>query len=202
MNLKCDVDFLYEIGTLRFIPRSWIQFLHADFANVAEHTLRVLWIALLIAKYEGGDMGKIAKMALVHDMTESRAMDVHYVTRLYVDRKEDKALEDMLEGVAFADEIKTLWHEYETRESLEAKIVKDADNLDVDMELQEQYARGHTLRDHFLPMRKNAVYAQKLFTQTAKKMFEQIYASHPHDWHVHGVNRMSQGDWKLPGAAS
>lgn len=198
MTMKREVDFLYEIGTLRFIPRAWIQFLNADFANLAEHTLRVTWIALMIAKYEGGDTGKIAKMALVHDITESRASDVHYVTRLYVERKEEKALEDMLDGVAFADEFKALWNEYEVRESLEAKIVKDADNLEVDLELQEQYARGFKLRDDFYPMRKNAVYAHKLYTETAKKVFEQIYETNPHDWHVKGANRMSQGDWKLP----
>ena len=51
MNKK-DADFLFEIGTLRFIQRTWKQFINPDFANLAEHTLRMTWIAIVIAKNE------------------------------------------------------------------------------------------------------------------------------------------------------
>jgi len=49
--------------------RSWNQFFDKDLANVTEHTYRVIWIALTLAKREGvEDTGKILKMALVHDL--------------------------------------------------------------------------------------------------------------------------------------
>jgi len=47
--MKRDVEFLFEVGTLRLIDRTWRQFGGANFANVAEHTFRVMWIAALIA---------------------------------------------------------------------------------------------------------------------------------------------------------
>lgn len=50
--MQKDIDFLFEIGSLRSIARTWNEFLGKDVANVAEHTIRVAWIALTLAKYE------------------------------------------------------------------------------------------------------------------------------------------------------
>lgn len=73
-SLQKDVSFLFEMGSIRFIDRMWRRFLRDDFANLAEHHFRMFWIAMVIATHEGGvDTGKIAKMVLVHDISESRA---------------------------------------------------------------------------------------------------------------------------------
>jgi hypothetical protein len=46
--------------------------------------VRVAWIALLLARYEGvGDPGVIVQMALVHDIAETRTSDFSYVQWLY-----------------------------------------------------------------------------------------------------------------------
>ena len=183
---KRDIEFLYEVGCLRFIPRAWRQFLLPNTANLAEHTLRVMWTAATIAKYEKADTGKVIKMALVHDASESRTGDAHYVSRVYTKRDEEAAIRDTLQGTALSGEFFNLWEEYEKRESIEAKIVKDADNLDVDFELQEQAARGVKLRDNW--NRKEFIYHQ-LYTETAKKIFEMIYTSNPDDWHTKAKNQ-------------
>lgn len=196
MSLVRDVEFLYEIGCLRHVQRQWRQFLNADFANLSEHTLRVIWIALTIAKHEKNvDTSKVMKMALVHDLSESRSVDVHYISRQYAERRESQALAATLDSTAVAEEFLALWHEYEKRECIEAKIVKDADNLEVDFELQEQSARGITLKDKWASMRKH-VAETKLFTKTAKKIWEQLYQTDPHDWHNNASNRFTTGDWQ------
>lgn len=177
---KRDVEFLYEVGCLRFIPRMWRQF-NPHFANLAEHMLRVIWIGIIIAKYEKADTGKVVKMALVHDLGESRTGDAHFLAKLYTTRDEDKAVNDILEDTALKGEFLELWREYEKRDSIESKIVKDADNLDVDFELQEQAIKGVGLRDHWRKDREQGVYPN-LYTDTAKKMWEMIYASGPNDW--------------------
>ncbi|MFH1621012.1 MAG: HD domain-containing protein [Patescibacteria group bacterium] len=192
-----DIEFLYEIGTLRFIPRTWRQFLNIDFANLAEHTLRVIWTAVIIAKNEeGADLNKVIKMALVHDITESRTGDVHYLSRQYTERNEKSAINDILVDTGAEDEFRALWEEYEDRKSLEAKIVKDADNIDVDLELMEQKARGESLPEKWRPMREQAV-ATRLYTESAKKIFQLLHEIHPHDWHINAPgNRFKSGDWK------
>ena len=68
-----DIDFLFELGTLRNTQRAWRQHLGVDCASVLEHTIRVAWLALILARREGiKDEEKVLKMALVHDVGEAR----------------------------------------------------------------------------------------------------------------------------------
>jgi putative hydrolase of HD superfamily len=197
-DLTPDVDFLFEMGSIRFMERMWRRFLHDDFANLAEHHFRTFWIAMVIASREGGvDTGKIAKMVLMHDIAESRTGDVDYLARQYVVRNEELGIKDMLTDTSLEKEFLALWEEYEKRESLEAKIAKDADNLDVDFELAEQAAKGSQLQKDW---RENREYVarEKLYTETAKQLFDQLSRANPHDWHLKGRNRRNSGDWQNP----
>lgn len=194
-NLRADINFLLEIGNLRLIPRMGNRFLKGLDSNLAEHHFRAFWIAMLIAGREGGDTGKIAKMVLVHDIPESRTGDVDYLSRQYVERNEKLALHDMLAGLPLKEEFEKLWQEYEAHETLEAKIAKDADNLDVDFDLFEQAAMGNALRGHWQEARR-FIAKEKFYTQTAKDMFAQLENANPHEWHLNGRNRLSEGDWK------
>lgn len=195
-TLENDVNFLFEMGNIRLIDRMWRRFHTTDFANLAEHHFRVFWIAMTIAAHEKDvDTGKIAKIALMHDIAESRTGDVDYIARQYVIRNEELAAQDMLGGTSLSDEFYALWEEYETRESLEAKIVKDADNLDVDFELVEQAASGNPLKEEWKDNRA-FVAREKLFTETAKDLFDQLMKSNPHAWHLNGRNRRNSGDWQ------
>jgi putative hydrolase of HD superfamily len=136
-------------------------------------------------------------MAMAHDVAESRTGDVDYLSRQYVQRHEAAALTDMLQDTSLQAEFTQLLEEYEARESLEAKIVKDADNLDVDMELREQASQGHILPDIWKTKHRDHVAANKLFTNTAKQLYKAITASNPHNWHINAPNnRINGGDWK------
>lgn len=195
-----DLEFLYEIGAVRLIPRQWHRFHMENVGDLADHHFRVLWLSLMIAAREDVkvDTEKMMKMALVHDIAESRTGDVDYLARQYVMRNEQQGLEDMLSGTALYDEFIALYEEYEKRECIEAKIVKDADNLDVDMELREQASQGHQLPELWSEDRKK-VMKTKLYTETAKRLNAAIEQSNPHDWHVKSPkNRTNGGDWKKP----
>ncbi|MFH0968934.1 MAG: HD domain-containing protein [Patescibacteria group bacterium] len=192
-----DIDFLFEIGRMRFIQRAWQRFFLTKVANDAEHTFRVMWLSLIIAKKEKiKNEEKIIKMALVHDITESRTGDVDYLSRLYSERKENTAISDMLDGVSLEDEFIKLWEELEKKETIEAKIIKDADNLDIDLELMEQKDSNLEIVDWKLKNRQKII-PKKLFTETAKIMFKEIYSSDAHNWHINSRNnRFRTGDWK------
>lgn len=195
MTLERDLEFLYEMGALRFVKRTWVQFLSPTLENNSEHLFRVTWIALVLARMEGvKDLGKVARMALVHDIAESRTGDVHYVSREFTQRFEEKAIKEMVKETSLED-IELVWKEYHDRQSLESKIVKDADNLAVDFELHEQEAMGSTLKKNFKPMREK-VAQTKLFTDSAKRMWAAIQTSNPHAWHLNSTNRLNSGDWK------
>lgn len=192
-DFTADFNFLYEMGAMRYIARTWRRFHGIDFANLAEHHFRVFWIAMVIAQREGADISRVAKLAMVHDIAESRAGDVDYLSRQYVERNQELAIHDMLGGTSLEKEFLKLWQEYEERESLESKIVKDADNLDVDMELAERASLGADLRDKW--SHRKFVGEQKLYTDTAKQMFKALPGIDPHGWHIQGRNR-NTADWK------
>lgn len=193
---KRDVEFLYEMGSIRLIPRVWRRFFAPGMANLTEHHFRVSWIAMVIASHEGPcDTGKIAKLALVHDIAESRTGDVDHVSRLYTERNEELGIKDMLGGTGIEKEFLELWEEYELRESIESKIVKDADNLDCDFELREQEAQGSKLHEKLRETR-DFVALNKLYTKTAKEMYAELHKVDPQDWQLNTRNRRSSGDWK------
>jgi len=195
MSTKRDLEFMFELGTLRFIKRAWVQVLTPNFADLAEHHFRVAWTAMLLAKMEKNkNLEKILIMALIHDITESRTGDVHYISRQYTKRDEKLAIEDMLKDTSLTN-LKELWEEYEAKKTHEAQIVKDADSLDVDLELIEQASTGNVLRKEFRRHRSEAVF-KTLFTKSAQKLWKEIQKSNPHDWHLNGRNRFNAGDWK------
>ncbi len=194
-DLEKDLRFLYEIGTLRFVDRTWNQFLGPGFANVTEHTFRVAWLASLIAKHEGqGDQGKIMRMSLVHDLPESRCGDAHHISRRYSRREEAKAVKDIFKDSQWGEDFIKLYEEYEARDSIEARIVKDADNLDVDIEIAEQDAKGNKFRELYKDNRETV--AKDYYTGTAKKLYELIVNSNPHEWQKFARSRFNEGDWK------
>ncbi len=184
-----SIEFLYEVGALRHLKRTWSQFLGVDTANVAEHSFRVAWIALLLAAHEGvGDSGKIVKMALVHDLGESRTGDVNQVQSIYVQADDDAAMRDIFAETPLAGEMLALWDEYEQRESIESRIVKDADNLDCEFELGEHTMRGGTVERALRPDREARV-KPKLFTEAARQLWERRQSEAASDWYVRGPNR-------------
>jgi putative hydrolase of HD superfamily len=127
-------------------------------------------------------MEKIMKMALVHDVSESRTGDLHHIGKNYTTRDEQKGIRDILKNTSLEKDMLIAWEEYEEKKSIEAKIVKDADTLDVDMELREQVAMGREHLKVWGPVRK--VFKDKLFTESAKKLWGEILASDPTKWHV------------------
>ena len=189
-----DVEFLFEIGSMRNIPRAWVQHLGVPVASNLEHMMRVVFLALLIARREGkGDQDLIMKMALVHDLAETRTADLAYVHKVYSQTDDLRAAHDLFAGTSFID-LEAIHTRYKKRDSIEAKIVKDADNLDVDLELKEFEEQGHKLPGKWAKMRK-FVRDKKLYTKTAKKLWDELQKSNVAQWH------MKANKWKkIPSA--
>jgi putative hydrolase of HD superfamily len=179
-----DINFLFELGTMRNVPRAWRQHFGLDCASVHEHTYRVVWLALMLARMEKNvDENKIIKMAMVHDISEIRTSDLGYIQKVYTKANDDQAAHDSLADTIFADFYTDIFQEYEKRESLEAKIVKDADNLDIDLELKELEERGSLLPAKLQDFRK-LVRNEKLYTESAKKVWDEIQSTDVSDWHL------------------
>ncbi len=184
MDLNEDINLIYEIGAWRNIRRLWEQHFHdGHMENDVEHSFRVMWIALVLARHEGGaDEHKIMKMALVHDLAEIRCGDQSIVQKLYIKADEESAVSDTLSRTSLNDFIK-IHEEYKLRQSKEAKIVKDADNLEPDFELQERKETGSKLAEYWIKNQRPAV-KEKLYTVSAKKLFDTLNSGEvsAHTW--------------------
>ena len=60
---------------------------------------------MAIARREGADGARCAQLALVHDVAETRTGDVHYLSRMYVERREDEALRDAVAGTSLESDV-------------------------------------------------------------------------------------------------
>jgi putative hydrolase of HD superfamily len=173
------VDFLFETGMLKRTPRSGWAFLPgAPTETVAEHSFRTVWVALVLASLDGTvDADRVARMALVHDLPEARTSDLNYVHQKYVAADERAAARDQMAGLPFGDELVELLEELEARESPEARIVRDADQLEMLLTLREAEAGGARQARDWMP-----AVVGRLHTDTARDLGRRIMEGDPSRW--------------------
>jgi 5'-deoxynucleotidase YfbR-like HD superfamily hydrolase len=147
------ISFLNELMRLKAVPRTgWLLRGVRDVESVADHSFGVAFIAMLLAdlaQTRGMELNieKVLRMALLHDLTEARTGDLPATIKRYFDSStlnsaDDLAADEMLEGLgAIGEEYLLLRREYEERASLESRIVKAADKLDLLLQARE-YERG------------------------------------------------------------
>lgn len=151
-SLEKIADFLFETGMLAKTPRSGFFFLGSGEQSVAEHLNRAAYIGYSLAQLAGdADVGKVVQMCMFHDISEARISDLNYVHQKYTERLEEKAHDDLVASLPFGGEVKKLIDEYEERKTKEAKITKDADNLEFLLSLKEQVDIGNERARTWIP---------------------------------------------------
>ena len=178
-------NFLYEIGTMRKLPRMHRQMLLSDDTSdtIASHSFRVAMIAWFLAKIEKADPYKVVMMALLHDMGEARTGDHNWVHKRYVKIFEDEVSKEQLDTLPF-DDLKDLNTEYMVRTSKEAIITKNADLLDQILLLREYEWQGNKEATLWLKgkgKRGNAP-LKRLTLPSAVKLGKQLYEVSPSEW--------------------
>ena len=153
-----DIELIFEISAFRNFDRAWKHWLGPNTANHAEHSFRTALYALMISLKEGrGNHERILKMALLHDLPESRCTDVDHIQRQYVKRDEAMAIRDIFAKTLLEKEATKILKEYHERTTIEAQIVKDADLLDADVEFREVITSGATMHQKHIAARRKAV---------------------------------------------
>jgi len=177
--------YLFEVGMLNRTPRSGFQFLGSGEQSVAEHTNRMLHIAIILAQMsdERVDELHLLRLVLFHDLPEARTGDQNYVNRRYVH-------EDL---EALLDEGARVWHEgakvaacvreFEAAETREARIAKDADQIELLLMLKEQKDLGNSHTQDWIDAA-----VQRLKTDAGKKLAAEILETKWDAWWYHDKN--------------
>jgi len=171
------VNFIFEAGTARNIPRSHRQFLRNADDSVASHSFGVAVIGLILAELEKADQDKVFKMCFFHDFPEIRTNDPNFVNSFYRVDKEEKATLDQWAGIPGGAKILNLLTEYNERKTKEAIVAKDADILG-QIFLQREYLpeASYDLE------RWHNHQAKKLKTDSARQIADLVLKTSPLKW--------------------
>ena len=176
--MKRVVEFLFEVGMLKRTPRTGYQFLGSGGESVADHSFRTAVIGYVLASKEpGADRSKVILMCLLHDFPEARTGDHNYVNKRYVNVDEESAVLHQVRDLFFGDEIIALTREFNACETLESRLSKDADQLDLILELKEQLDLGNSNAKDWLTFA-----VKRLVTESAQKMAQEILRTHSTEW--------------------
>lgn len=176
--MKNIVDLLFEAGMLKSLPRSGYQFLGSGKESVAEHSFMVTFIAYVMSRLEPeADPLKLITMCLLHDLPEARIGDLNYVQKRYVNADEEKAIGDLVQGLPFGGEVKSLLKEFKDGEGLEARLARDADQLAFIVDLKALNDQGRKGPSRWLES-----VNKRLQTETGKKIAETLLETGWDDW--------------------
>ncbi|XP_075514536.1 uncharacterized protein LOC142549463 [Primulina tabacum] len=151
------IDFLSLCHRLKTTKRAgWVRKDVQKPESIADHMYRMGLMALIAPDLPGVNREKCIKMAIVHDIAEAIVGDItpaDGIPKLEKSRREQEALESMCEllgGGPRAKEIGDLWMEYEENSSLEAKVVKDFDKVEMILQaLEYEKEQGKDLEEFF-----------------------------------------------------
>lgn len=176
--MKDIANFLFEIGMLKLTPRSGLQFLGSGNESVAEHGFRMIMIAYTLAKLDPQvDENRVVKMALFHDILESRTGDLNYVNKKYVEVNEEKAANELTEHLPFADEVKEFLREFSEKKTPESLVANDADQLELILMLKEYGDLGNKYTKDWITFA-----LKRLHTDQAKKIAKAILSTDRTEW--------------------
>jgi len=176
-DLERIAHFLHEVGMLKRTPRTGYQFLGSGSENVAEHSYRTAVIGYILAKMAGADRSRTVFMCLFHDLHETRVGDMNYVNRIYNRTDDRRALSDALEGTGLEGDILDLFDDLEDAQSREAALARDADQLDLILNLREQQDLGNKYAVKWLEYS-----IQRLRTPEGRNLGRQILETDHTDW--------------------
>ena len=161
MKAEAILNFIEEIGILKNLPRTgWLIHGIKNGESIADHCYRMTLLSMvlvdtLVAKGLKLDAEKVMRLALLHEIAETRIGDIPFTVLDYIpetvkEKGERKAVTSLLEQFGSIGEwYQELWEEFEQNETIEAKIVRAADKLELMIQVLEYERLGYQSLDQF-----------------------------------------------------
>lgn len=175
-------DLVHELGMLARIQRSGLHFLGSGRQSVAEHSFRVACVAHILARRCGQpvDEARLLRLCLFHDLPEARIGDHNYVNRKYVRVDAPRLRGDLESASPLGPDLVALVEEFESGESLEAQLARDADQIELLALLREEADLGNPRATGWMPP-----CLQRIQTEAGKALAEEVCATPADHWWFH-----------------
>ncbi|MBI3945918.1 MAG: HD domain-containing protein [Armatimonadetes bacterium] len=172
-------NLVHELGLLARIPRSGLSFLGSGRQSVAEHSHRMACIALILARRcdQPVDEAGLLRLCLFHDLPEARTGDQNYVNRKYVRVDEDRLLADIEAASSLGPELRATIEEFERGASLEARLARDADQIELLALLREEADLGNPRAGAWI-----ASCRQRVVTAAGQSLADEVLATPADEW--------------------
>ncbi len=135
-RLHKQIQFILEIDRLKTVIRQTLLTDRSRQENSAEHSWHLAIMALLLSEYANQpvDLPRVVKMVLIHDLVEIDAGDTFiYDDKGHQDKAErEQRAAERLFGLLPDDqagELKSLWEEFEERQTPDARFASALDRL-------------------------------------------------------------------------
>jgi len=171
--------YLHEVGMLNDTPRSGFAFLGEGKQSVSEHMFRMMHVAFVLVRMSETPVNELRVLQLVmfHDLPEARTGDHNYVNRKYVHEDLEKLLDEGAHEWAHGEEIVALVREFEDAQTPEARLAKDADQLELLLGLKRHADLGNPHVADWLPP-----LLARLKTDAGKTLAQEILATRWDAW--------------------
>jgi putative hydrolase of HD superfamily len=143
--------FAKLMGRLKKTKRSgWIRKVNVKQPeSVADHSFRTAILCMIIGDMKRLDTLKALKMALIHDACESLIGDLmHYKDEREELRKRELENDAMIQILSLLPEdmrknYSEIWKDFQNKESLEARLVREIDKLEMVFQALEYEEEGY-----------------------------------------------------------
>jgi len=157
MNSDRALKVLRAANRLKLVPRiGWLLRGVQPAESVADHTYGVALTALLLADLidEAVDRERLLVLALLHDLAESVTGDIPTPAGLFLptdvkEAAEEQALASLLEDWPAGETYVERWREYKEASTVEGRLVRDADRLEMLLQADAYERAGATGLDEF-----------------------------------------------------
>lgn len=146
---KGVLELLEAAGKLKRIKRTgWVEVGIKEPESVAEHSFRTALLAMILADLKDLDAEKAVRMALLHDLAEAEVGDLTPEKKgargPALTLEENEAMDRLLSTLPepLSARYRSLWREFQAAVSPEARMVIQADKLEMCIQALEYKREG------------------------------------------------------------
>lgn len=136
-DLDKQIEFIKEVDKLKYILRKTKLINSIRNENDAEHSWHLSLMAIVLAGHANFeiDLLKVVKMLLIHDIVEIDAGDtfIYDTQKNHENTEQERVAAQRIFGIlpaSQAEELITIWEEFEEQQTNEAKFARAMDRLE------------------------------------------------------------------------